>query len=76
MAPCIFAVRAGVITVLLPEKNREDLFDVPQTVKDALRIVYVSTADEVLAEALAVKPNWLPNTIPVREEAAHGAVRH
>jgi len=70
------AVRAGVITVLLPEKNREDLFDVPQTVKDALRIVYVSTADEVLAEALAVKPNWLPNTIPVREEAAHGAVRH
>ena len=70
------AVRAGVTTVLLPEKNREDLYDVPEAVRAALRIVYVSSADEVIREAMSIRPEWLPQNIPVQEEAAHGTVRH
>ncbi|KAI9801802.1 MAG: hypothetical protein M1825_003175 [Sarcosagium campestre] len=38
----IGALRAGVKTVLLPERNRKDAADLPQEVKDGLRIVHVS----------------------------------
>ena len=37
----IGAHRAGVKMVLLPEHNRKDVKDVPQEVKDGLKIVYV-----------------------------------
>ena len=47
------AVRAEIHTVILPEKNREDLFDVPDSVKQALDIRFVKTADEVLRIALS-----------------------
>lgn len=50
------AVRAGIDTVLIPEKNRKDLRDVPQDILDALELVCVDTADEVLEHALA-RPN-------------------
>ena len=46
------AVRAGITTVLIPEKNRKDLRDVPEDILDALEIVYVDSADEVLEHAL------------------------
>ncbi|MGH2454908.1 MAG: endopeptidase La, partial [Candidatus Limnocylindria bacterium] len=43
---------AGVKTVLIPTRNEKDLVDVPQEIRDQLRIVGVETMDEVLAEAL------------------------
>ena len=43
---------AGVKTVLIPKRNEKDLVDVPQEIRDQLRIVPVDTMDEVLAEAL------------------------
>jgi ATP-dependent Lon protease len=43
---------AGVKTVLIPLRNEKDLVDVPQEVRDQLRIVPVESMDEVLAEAL------------------------
>jgi ATP-dependent Lon protease len=43
---------AGVKTVLIPKRNERDLVDVPQEIRDQLRIVGVETMDEVLAEAL------------------------
>ncbi|MBN9318515.1 MAG: endopeptidase La [Caulobacterales bacterium] len=46
------ALRSGVKTVLIPQENEKDLADVPQTVKDQLEIIPVSTADQVLAHAL------------------------
>lgn len=50
------AVRAGIDTVLIPEKNRKDLRDVPQDILDALNIIYVDNADEVLEHALTSRP--------------------
>jgi len=46
------ALRSGVKTVLIPQENEKDLVDVPQSVKDGLEIIPVSTADEVLKHAL------------------------
>ena len=70
------AVRAGVTTVLLPEKNREDLFDVPDEIKKALRIEFVSTADEVLRSALASPNAYAEAPMPGIKEELHAAVCH
>src|SRR6266516_1227006 len=43
---------AGVKTVLIPRRNEKDLVDVPEEVRQQLRIVPVDSMDEVLAEAL------------------------
>ncbi|WP_041458762.1 endopeptidase La [Ammonifex degensii] len=46
------AHRAGVKTVILPEENRRDLEEIPSSVKNKLRFVFVRHMDEVLREAL------------------------
>ncbi|WP_419316886.1 endopeptidase La [Caulobacter sp. ErkDOM-E] len=46
------ALRSGVKTVLIPQENEKDLVDAPQSVKDGLEIIPVSTVDEVLKHAL------------------------
>lgn len=51
------AVRAGITTVLLPEKNRKDVQDVPKDILEALTIVFVNSADEVLSHALERMPD-------------------
>jgi ATP-dependent Lon protease len=43
---------AGVNTVLIPLRNEKDLVDVPDDVRQQLRIVPVETMDQVLEEAL------------------------
>ena len=43
---------AGVKTVLIPKRNEKDLIDVPEDIRNELRIVPVETMDQVLAEAL------------------------
>ena len=42
------AVRAGVKTVFIPEKNEEDLEDVAEEVKKELRIVPVKKIKDVI----------------------------
>jgi ATP-dependent Lon protease len=49
------AHRAGLRTVLLPEKNLKDLHDVPKTVKAELKIVPVTHMDQVVEVAVAAK---------------------
>ncbi len=46
------AARAGVKTVLVPARNRNDIVDVPDEVKQLLEIKPVETIDEVLELAL------------------------
>ncbi len=49
----IAAFKAGVKTALVPQKNYDrDLEDIPKEVKEGIRIVGVSSVDEVLKEAL------------------------
>ncbi|HRQ22322.1 MAG TPA: magnesium chelatase domain-containing protein, partial [Anaerolineales bacterium] len=65
------AHRAGLKTVLLPEKNLKDLVDLPKTAKSELKIIPVKHMDEVLEIALGkqavVKPPK-PKKLP-KEEA-------
>jgi ATP-dependent Lon protease len=50
------AHRAGLKTVVLPEKNMKDLIELPKTAKAELKIIPVKHMDDVLEIALAVKP--------------------
>src|SRR5512146_701367 len=50
------AHRAGLKTVILPEKNMKDLVDLPKTAKAELKIVPVKHMDDVLDIALGVDP--------------------
>jgi ATP-dependent Lon protease len=47
------AMRHGIKTVIIPDKNKKDLEDIPQEFRDALNFVPVKTIDEVLEIALA-----------------------
>ncbi len=49
------AMRSGAKTVLIPEENKKDLADIPDNVKEGIKIISVSTIDEVLAHALTQK---------------------
>ncbi|MGA8054623.1 MAG: endopeptidase La [Burkholderiales bacterium] len=47
------AMRAGIATVLLPERNRKDLFDVPEEAKQRLRFVFLETVDDAMQNGLS-----------------------
>jgi ATP-dependent Lon protease len=47
---------AGLTDVILPERNRGDLDDVPQEVRDSMKFHFAMTVDEVLAVALEPAP--------------------
>jgi ATP-dependent Lon protease len=50
------AARAGVTSVLVPERNKNDLIDLPEEVQKLLDIKLVETIDDVLALALLDVP--------------------
>ena len=71
------AVRAGVERVVLPQANREDLYDVPADVKDALKIEFVDAVDEVLDFALTMHPHGPEPMINIPGlDVSHEPVRH
>jgi ATP-dependent Lon protease len=48
----IAAARAGLKTVILPARNRRDLEDIPESVRNALHFVWVERVEEALEHAL------------------------
>ncbi len=46
------ALRGGIETVLIPQENEKDLVEIPQNIRDGLKIVPVAHVDEVLRLAL------------------------
>jgi len=46
------AHRAGIKTVILPEKNKADLDEVPVQVKDEMQFLFVKEMDELIDLAL------------------------
>jgi ATP-dependent Lon protease len=50
------ALRAGITTVLIPKENEKDLAEIPDNVKKHLKIIPVADVDEVIAQALARRP--------------------
>jgi ATP-dependent Lon protease len=53
----VAAHRAGIRKVLLPARNRKDLEDVPQSVRDEVQFVFCERVDDVAREALGVESN-------------------
>ena len=49
------ARRAGVNTVILPEKNRVDMADLPQNIEEEMNIIFVETIEDVIKHALKDK---------------------
>jgi ATP-dependent Lon protease len=50
----IAAHRAGIRKVLLPARNRKDIEDVPQSVRDEMKFVFCERVDDVAREALGI----------------------
>jgi ATP-dependent Lon protease len=80
------ALRGGITTVLIPSENEKDLAEIPQSVKDAIKIIPVSHVDEVLAEAMTepMRPiEWTDADehaaeppVPVASSETGATVRH
>jgi len=49
------ALRGGIKTAIIPSENEKDLREIPQNVKDGLKIIPVDHVDEVLKIALTKK---------------------
>jgi ATP-dependent Lon protease len=58
------AHRAGIKRVLVPERNKADLDEVPAEVKNDLEFVFVSKMDQVLEAALEEMPKPKPEAPP------------
>jgi len=56
------AHRAGIKRVIVPERNKADLEEVPKEVRDELEFVYVTRLEEVLDAALEESPKPLADT--------------
>jgi ATP-dependent Lon protease len=63
------AQRAGIKKVILPERNRRDLRDIPDSAKEHLEFVFAKTIDDVLQHALEEPP-----TPPTEQATAPAAV--
>jgi len=73
------ALRHGITTVVIPEENKESLFEVPESIKEGLNIQFASQVDQVLSIALkgakAAKKSGLE--VPNREgRNGTAALRH
>jgi ATP-dependent Lon protease len=53
---CLAALRAGSKTIIIPDRNKKDLEEVPGDVRKKMNIVMVKHVDEVLELALKKKP--------------------
>ena len=58
----IAAHRAGIRKVLLPSRNRKDLEDVPQSVKNDIKFVFCERVDDAIREALGIEFDVTPVT--------------
>ncbi len=65
------ALRAGIVTVLIPKDNEKDLAEIPDNVKQALKIVPVSHVDQVITQALVRAPEPIAWEEPAEDIAAH-----
>jgi ATP-dependent Lon protease len=69
------ALRAGITTVFLPKDNEKDLADIPENVKNNLKLIVVSHVDQVIAQALARAPEAIEWEEPAEPVAAPAAAQ-
>jgi ATP-dependent Lon protease len=65
------ALRGGIKTVMIPDDNAKDLADIPDSVKNSLEIIPVSSMEQVLKTALV----RLPDPIEWDEKSADAAAK-
>lgn len=58
------AQRAGITTVLLPARNQKDLYDVPETTRQAIRFIFLETADDAIQAAISQTDHQSTPTAP------------
>jgi ATP-dependent Lon protease len=54
------ASRAGLTTVILPERNKKDLDDIPANVRETMTFVFAERVDQVVETALLPAPEAPP----------------
>jgi ATP-dependent Lon protease len=60
-------MRGGIKKIILPEKNKKDLRDIPAEAKEGVEFVFAHRMEDVLEQALEVPPSqW-----PTKDSAAH-----
>lgn len=67
------ALRGGIKTVMIPKDNEKDLRDIPDNVKDGLKIIPVAHVSEVLKIALTRQPEAIEWDEAAEEAAAAAA---
>ena len=50
------ALRAGITTVMLPERNKRDLEEIPADAREQLTFVWLENVDQAIATALSPVP--------------------
>ncbi|WP_420567437.1 endopeptidase La [Thalassovita sp.] len=68
------ALRGGIKTVLIPEENEKDLAEIPDNVKEGLKIIPVTHVSEVLKLALVEEPTAIDWDEEAEEAAAAAAL--
>jgi ATP-dependent Lon protease len=53
------ARRAGVKRIIIPERNRKDLIEIPKENMEGLEFIFAATVDDVLKAALTSMPTPL-----------------
>ena len=61
------ALRAGITTVMLPERNKKDYEDIPEAARNAMNFVWLKTADDAVKAAF--EPRETPATAYASDEA-------
>ncbi len=69
------ALRGGIKTVLIPAENEKDLVEIPDNVKEGLKIIPVSNVREVLKYALVETPEPIEWDEAAEEAAAAAMAR-
>jgi ATP-dependent Lon protease len=69
------ALRGGIKTVFIPEENAKDLAEIPENVKQGLKIIPVTHVREVLARALVRQPEPVEWDEAAEEAAAARAAQ-
>jgi len=57
------AHRGGLTVAIIPEENRKDMKEVPEIIKDSMRIIFAESMDDVLKCALTHLPDGMMNRV-------------
>ena len=66
-------MRAGITTVMLPERNKKDYVDVAEQARNAVHFVWLSTVDDAIAAALEPAQATVAETFTASDDQRRAA---